>query len=412
MGAKTKPRSTNVAPAVLEPASIDAPGAGNKRRLGRGPIGDYEHGPEESARMGLVRAGEGGSIARPSPAAPADPASSYIARLAPGSRKTQTLAVQKVARVLAGSLANAWAGQDVDPRKFPWHQLTYQHSRAFLLRMESEVSSQGAGGKLAHTTVNRHIAALRGVLKEAWRMGLMKADQYMAAIDPLKPVKGFRLPKGRQISKAEFDAFMKVCSDDANAIPTVPKTHAGYVLDVARALRRSMAGKRDLAMFTLMCFGLRRHEVVGAKLDQYDAEAGVLVVVGKGNKEREVALSDNAQVFIDAWLKVRPAKGTSTTGHDLPSSPFLITSTEGRTITPQAVAAMLERRAKEAGIDSKSLSSHDFRRTFISNLLDAGVDIATVQKMVGHSDTSTTARYDRRGRKAAKEAANKVRWGS
>lgn len=329
-------------------------------------------GPATPANKGgpLVRAQGGGDLGRPAPAPTGDPASSYIARLSPGSRKTQTLAVVKVCKVLGGE----------DPRRFPWHQITYQHSRAFLVRMETEVSSQGTGAKLAFTTVNRHIAAFRGVLKEAWRMGLMEGDAYMAATDPLKPVKGFRLPKGRQISEAELNAFLKVCRDDERVY-----------------------GIRDLAMFTLMCFGLRAHEVVGVRLDAYDAQAGVVVVVGKGNKEREVAISDNAKVFIDAWLAVRPQK--------TPASPHLLTSENGASISPQAVDAMLERRAKEAGIDAKSLSSHDFRRTFISSLLDAGVDIVTVQRMVGHSDTSTTARYDRRGRAATKAAANKVKWG-
>ncbi len=72
-------------------------------------------------------------------------------------------------------------------------------------------------------------------------------------------------------------------------------------------------------------------------------------------------------------------------------------------INSQAIYNMLAKRASDAHI--KEFSPHDMRRTFVSDLLDAGADIATVAKMAGHSNVQTTARYDRRPEDAKRKAA-------
>jgi integrase/recombinase XerD len=68
------------------------------------------------------------------------------------------------------------------------------------------------------------------------------------------------------------------------------------------------------------------------------------------------------------------------------------------------VMRLLKKWVIKAGI--KHCSPHDLRRTFVSELLDAGIDIATVQKLAGHADIATTARYDRRGEGAKRRAVN------
>jgi integrase len=75
-------------------------------------------------------------------------------------------------------------------------------------------------------------------------------------------------------------------------------------------------------------------------------------------------------------------------------------------MTSQAIYNMLQKRAGQAKV--KDFSPHDFRRTFVGDLLDRGVDIVTVQKMAGHANVNTTGRYDRRPEEVKRAAAAKL----
>lgn len=122
-----------------------------------------------------------------------------------------------------------------------------------------------------------------------------------------------------------------------------------------------------------------------------------LRVRGKGNKERSVPMAGGAAAWLGDWLHVRG---------NAPGPMFWPVTKSGelqaRRMTSQAVYDALAKRARAVGVEH--LSPHDMRRTFISDLLDAGADIATVQKLAGHANANTTARYDRRGEDAKRRA--------
>lgn len=150
-------------------------------------------------------------------------------------------------------------------------------------------------------------------------------------------------------------------------------------------------------MATLYGCGLRRDELVSLDLADYDQAGGNLTVrAGKGNKARMIPVGNNGlAAALNDWLAVRGLE---------PGPLFLSVkgARKGGRLTTQAVYKILQKRAGDAAISD--VSPHDFRRTFVGDLLDAGADIATVSKLAGHSKTDTTARYDRRGDAAKRKA--------
>ncbi len=164
---------------------------------------------------------------------------------------------------------------------------------------------------------------------------------------------------------------------------------------------KSVKGSRDAVLIAVLYgAGLRRSEVVAIDLSDWNIVDNCLTVrSGKGDKDRTTYLDDGATAALADWLIWRG---------DEPGSLFYPTrkggKLEARRMTDQAVLDILQQRGKEASLTS--FSPHDFRRTFISNLLDRGADISTVQKLAGHASPVTTARYDRRGEAAKRKAAS------
>ncbi len=287
-----------------------------------------------------------------------NPAAVYLASLRESGRRTQRTALDRIADLLTGGRADALTCN--------WVAVRYQHTAAIRTRLAEEYSP---------ATVNKMLSALRRVLKEAWKLGYMSAEDYHRAAS-VENVAGETLPSGRELNSGEITALMMACGRDPGP-----------------------AGVRDGVIIALLySAGLRRAEVVALDLSDSDPDTGRLVVRGKRNKERYAYLTGGALDAMADWMIIR--------GDD-PGPLFWPINKGGKLrkarLTTQAVYNMLVKRRKEAGV--KSFSPHDLRRTFVSDLLDAGADISTVSKMAGHANVQTTARYDRRPEEAKRKAA-------
>lgn len=285
----------------------------------------------------------------------ANPASAYLASLSANGR----LAMAKRLRVVAALLG-------VPTEAIAWQELRFAHVAAIRQRLVE----RGA----APATVNLTLAALRGVARYARNLGLLPAEEYERIRD-VKPARGTRLPSGRAATGGELVALVRACAAD-----------------------HTPAGARDAALLgVLYTGGVRRAELAGLDREDWSPDPPTLRVRGKGDKERLVPLAGGAASAVRAWLRARG---------DRPGGLFLPINKGGRIcgerISDHAVYAVLRKRLAEAGV--ARLSPHDLRRTFVGDLLDAGVDLATVQRLAGHASPTTTARYDRRGEATKRRA--------
>lgn len=293
-----------------------------------------------------------------------NPALVYLASLGPSSRRTMRSALDTIARLISGGAATA--------ETLPWHTLRRQHTAAVRAALADRYGVR---------TANRMLAALRGVLREALELALMDAESFQRA-SGIKTIRGKPAPAGRALEREELRALFSSCTDGETAVS----------IDM-----------RDAALLAVLYgAGLRRAEVVQLDVSDLAMESGALVVHGKGNKVRLAYVPESGRPLLAAWVAQRGADAGPL---------FLPVQKDGvcvsRRLTEGAIYKILERRARVAGVPH--FSPHDCRRTFIGDLLDAGADMSTVKELAGHASIETTARYDRRGERAKRTAADLLR---
>ena len=291
-----------------------------------------------------------------------DPVTLYLDGLAATGRRSVRSLLHSSAVVL---------GFEGPLEAIPWNLVEYQH----LALIRNNLTQQGK----AANTINLALSAVRGVMKACFNLKLINADQLML-LNSIKPVRGQRLPGGRSLGSSDIRKLQKVCQMD-----------------------KTCAGKRDHALIALMlATGLRRSEVIAITIDDYNTRTGVLnIQSGKGDKQRTAYLTAGSRQVLRQWLVARGQQPGSLFNPVTKSGTIL-----GNAISSQSVYDIVKQRSEQANIDH--VRPHDLRRTFVTQLLDAGVDINTTRQLVGHTDIQTTARYDCRDLKSQQRAVRRL----
>ena len=195
-----------------------------------------------------------------------------------------------------------------------------------------------------------------------------------------------------------FLAAERLCKDDPSAELTAPRPPRGLPrllsldevdrLLAAPRLDESLEGRRDEAMLQLLyACGLRVSELAGLPTAALNLTSGVVLVRGKGGKERVVPVHEAARRAVGDYLETtRPALLGAR------QSPDLFVTRRGRRMTRQGFWKRLAAHARAAGI-ARPVSPHQLRHSFATHLLERGADLRAVQAMLGHADISTTQIY-------------------
>ena len=212
----------------------------------------------------------------------------------------------------------------------------------------------------ARSTVARRLACLRSFFRLCCREGLASTN----------PAQALRTPRlGRKLP--HFLSTEQI----AKLLEAPPANEP--------------AGIRDRAMLeTLYSAGLRVAELVSLNIQDWDRDADILRVLGKGRKERIAPVGSFAARALESWLKIR-APDDRTVPDDQAA---LFLNRFGRRMTTRSVGRMLEKYLKQTGLD-RVTSPHTLRHSFATHLLDGGADLRSVQELLGHKSLTTTQIY-------------------
>jgi site-specific recombinase XerD len=235
------------------------------------------------------------------------------------------------------------------------------------------VEAQKAGG-LSPASLRRRTSALRGFSRWLLSEDMIDVDPWIGA--SLTLGRSRRLP--RTLPAHELDRLIEFLKLAAR-------------VDIARAPDSLSIGKRPhesttlLAVALMVATGVRVHEVVGIRCQDIDLPSRTMRLLGKGRRERQVFLTNDwITHFTAAYIDAR-------SGLEL-QHPRLLFNLNYDPLTPPAMRSRLAKAARAAGLDSR-VTPHMLRHTAATQLIEAGVDIRYIQRLLGHASLSTTEIY-------------------
>ncbi len=213
--------------------------------------------------------------------------------------------------------------------------------------------------KLTKTTIARKLSALRAFFKYLNRTGILMNNPARLVSTPRKEK---RLPA-------------VLTADDAARLMEAPRAFGkdeqnGTLL-------------RDIAILeTLYSTGIRASELIGINRNDIDRSARVILIRGKGRKERLVPIGAKALEAIEAYVGLRMSGENAA----------IFAGPSGNRLTARTVQRILQNYRKKLGLQQKA-SPHTLRHSFATHLLESGADLRAIQELLGHASLSTTQRY-------------------
>lgn len=304
-------------------------------------------------RSELVHVPRSGELAQPGRIPPyAQPVAVYLASLAPSSRPAMLSGLHVIADMTK---------HGADAYSVEWCNLRFAHTQAIRAKLMQ---------KYGPRTVNRMVSSLRGVLKAAWNLGQMSTDDYHRAIQiKHESVHGLP-PAGRWVPTDEVQKLLRAAASQPEPLCF-----------------------RDQALIVVLyAGGLRRQEAAALNLADYNENTGKLEVQrGKGRKYRTTYLREEYQAWLEPWVRLQ---------RERKSEPMFVRWSRykgptSRRLSPAGVWTVVNDICELAKVPE--MGAHDLRRSFATELLEAGADLLIVQNLMGHADVKTTQIYDRRG---------------
>ena len=221
---------------------------------------------------------------------------------------------------------------------------------------------------LSQATRARRLSAIRQIYRFAFEEG-WRSDN--PAIEIRGPGRAKRLPK-------------TLSMDEVTALLTAARTHGRAETDRVR---------NTCLMELLYATGMRVSELVSLPLAAAKGDPRMLMVRGKGGKERMVPLSAPAREAMAVWLKIREDQEDARPRGTQPSRQLFPSRSAQGHLTRHRFYILIKEIAVEAGVSPEKVTPHTLRHAFATHLLENGADLRAIQTLLGHADLATTEIY-------------------
>lgn len=317
----------------------------------------------------------------------------YLGRLSPNSRKSIQSQLNMIGRTLQ------WPVNEIPARL---QQIDYQSA----MQCRSLMVSAGYAAR----SINRAMVSLKGLLKVSALLG---------NID--------------QIQLLQIQSIPNLKHGEHRGSPLTAE-QAVTLLNLLKSARTVLEIRNSAMIAVLLGTGLRRSEIVSLRQQDFDPlENTLFVAKGKGNKSRPVFIPLWTLQFLRIWLDIRgnsdgylfcslPSQFNQVPKNE--SSRCQLDASTGRLLANLRVVQKVNHLDTGSALDGSTIyrivrkitaavgltdvSPHDFRRTFITRLLELNVDINTVRQMAGHANIATTSMYDKRTDKMMRQAVKNL----